>query len=477
MGGNKNWGCGDRKVLGVYLAKIVTLQVWLIMLSCIFLKFKILKREEIVKLDLKGLLAILIVFAVMIMAAYVLGVSQGEKGIASLPVKIELVDQQDVTQPASVQVPPEPLPSIERSVSSGVSRESQVLTEDVVNLLPEPRFSHFRVGSRNVKGMFAQDDLVWVGTSGGVIRYDLKTDNYQLFDVAKGNLISNGVFHVSELDGNIVIGTYGGGLSIYNPEKESWRNYNIPDGLADQFVYDVQRVANGDVWIATWSGANRVIGGALDDPSQWETYNMDNTQGGLPNDWVYGLAEGKNGEIWFATENGLARLHQGKWKNWQHDDGLGASYELVKDDIKFSRDPGQASQHHAKQKIEQGLSRVDVAYNPNYIISLEVDDDGIVWSGTWGGGLAKFDGAKWTNYTTKNGLPSNHVFMLHKDPKGFIWVGTSHGLAKIQKDGTFHVLTRREGLFADNVFSMANAGDGSIWVGSFGGVARLEGLE
>ncbi|MDH5258228.1 MAG: regulator, partial [Gammaproteobacteria bacterium] len=335
------------------------------------------------------------------------------------------------------------------------------------------KFSHFRVGNRNVKGMLADGDLMWVGTSGGVIRYELKTDNYRLFDVSTGSLLSNGVFHLSKLDNKIVVGTYGGGMSIYDPANDKWRNYNIPDGLADQFVYDVQRVANGDIWIATWSGANRIIDGELDNPEKWETYNVENTKGGLPNDWVYGLEEGKNGEMWFATENGLARFANGQWENWQHEDGLGANLEKVEKDIKFSRDPGQASRHHAQQKQEQGLSDVNVAFNPNYVVSLVVGDDGIVWSGTWGAGLAKFDGKTWTNYTSKEGLPSNHVFMLHKDKDGFVWAGTSHGLAKIKNDGKFDVLTKTDGLYADNVFSMANASDGSIWVGSFGGVARL----
>ena len=421
------------------------------------------------KLDLKGLLAIMAVCGILVTAAYIMGVSQGEKTNSPEVAKTEPTVNPPVSAaPSSVAQTPE-LPSSHPKIPATLPNKP--LTAK--SLMPEPRFSHFRVGNRNVKGMFAQDDLVWVGTSGGVIRYELKTDNYELFDVAKGNLISNGVFHVSQLDGNIVVGTYGGGMSIYNPKNDSWRNYNIPDGLADQFVYDVQKVANGDVWIATWSGANRVIGGELDDPSKWETYNLENTQGGLPNDWVYGLEEGKNGEMWFATEKGLARFYQGKWKNWQHENGLGAEYDLVKDDIKFSRDPSKASQHHAKQKVDQGLERVNVAYNPNYIVSLKVDDNGIVWCGTWGGGLARFDGQNWKSYTVQDGLPSNHVFMLYKDLKGNIWAGTSHGLAKILADGKFQVLTRREGLFADNVFSMANASDGSIWVGSFGGVARI----
>lgn len=411
------------------------------------------------KLDLKKILIIFAVFVAVVSLSYMMGASQTQTENKNASANLEKHN-------------PTNIDSGNLSAVKSVAGSSQKSDE---NTRTPAKFSHFRVGNRNVKGMLADDKLVWVGTSGGVIRYELETDNYRLFDVSTGSLLSNGVFHLSKLDDKIAVGTYGGGLSIYDPAKDKWRNYNIPDGLADQFVYDVQRVSNGDIWIATWSGANRVIDGELENPEKWETYNMEVTGGGLPNDWVYGLEEGKNGEMWFATENGVARYANGKWQNWQHEDGLGADLAKVEKDIKFSRDPGQASRHHARQKEEQGLSNVNVAFNPNYIVSLVVDDDGIVWAGTWGAGLARFDGKTWTNFTAEDGLPSNHVFMLYKDPSGFIWAGTSHGLAKIRKDTTFEVLKKTDGLYADNVFSMASVSDGSLWVGSFGGVARLYG--
>ena len=351
----------------------------------------------------------------------------------------------------------------------------------VSNLLPDEKptaktadFAHFRVGNRNVKGMLADGDEVWVGTSGGVIRYDIHSNDYKLYDVKNGSLISNGVFHVSKVRGKIMVGTYGGGLSVYDPAKDTWKNYNIPAGLADQFVYDIAEDRNGDLWIATWSGANRVKGGNLDDAASWETFTVANTKGGLPNDWVYGIDIGKTGEIWLATEGGLARFKDGTWTNWNHDDGLGAKYEVVKDDIAFSNDPAKASKHHARQKQEQGLSDVKVGFNPNYIVSMLVDEDGVVWCGTWGGGLSRFDGKTWKTYTVKDGLPGNHVFMLHKNRGGPLWIGTNKGLARFRPDGNgFLVMTKADGLFADNVFSLAEASDGSLWVGSFGGVARI----
>ncbi len=335
-------------------------------------------------------------------------------------------------------------------------------------------FTHFRVGNRNVKGIMLDGDYTWIATSGGVIRYDTREDTHKVFDNRLDGILSNGIFHISKLGERVVVGTYGGGLSVYDPRSDQWRNYNIPEGLADQFVYDTAMTPEGDLWIATWSGVNRVRGAQLDDPSQWETFTMESTGGGLPNPWVYGVEVGRDGEIWFGTEEGLARYKDGEWRNWQHSDGLGAPYELVKDALQATNDPARASQHHAQQKSAQGMEEVDVAYNPNYIISLAVDSRGVVWCGTWGAGLARFDGRTWRNFTTADGLPSTHIFMLHIDRDGILWAGTSKGLVKVLDDGRrFQVMTRADGLFADNVFSMAKAPDGTLWVGSFGGVARL----
>jgi len=342
-------------------------------------------------------------------------------------------------------------------------------------LAPDPsqKFTHFRVGNKNVKRLFVDGDTVWVGTSGGAVRYDTRTDEYKLFDTKSG-LLSNGVFHVGKVGERIAVGTYGGGLSLLDPKTEQWDTYNIPEGLGDAFVYDVLKAKNGDVWIATWSGVNRIKGGDLKDRSKWELHTVESTKGGLPNDWVYGLAEGKNGEIWLGTEGGLSRYSGGQWQAWNHAQGLGADYARVKDAIAYNNDPSKVSEHHAKQKQEMGLADVNVAYNPNYIVALAVDREGVVWAGTWGGGLSRFDGKAWTQYTVTEGLPGNHVFMLHVDPKGVLWIGTNNGLARPKTGGGFEVMTTQDGLFNNTVFSMATAKDGTLWVGSFGGVAKIK---
>lgn len=427
------------------------------------------------KLDIKWVLILVVVVGLAAVGAYQLGRQSAGPQQAQAPAATP-APQAAAQPPVQAQLPrvdpnatvPSGHPPMNQSASLPPAAPARPAVRSDVS------FTHFRVGNRNIKSILPDGDVMWVGTSGGVVRYDLKTDEHRLYDVRSG-LLSNGVFHLSKWDDELVVGTYGGGLSILNPATDTWRNYNIQHGLGDGFIYDALRLENGDVWLATWSGANRIRGGAMDDRSKWDLYTVANTEGGLPNDWVYGLAEGRNGEVWLATEGGLARFVDGQWSHWTHKEGLGEEYEKVKDQIQFNRDPARESSHHARQKVEQGLTGVDIAYNPNYVVSLAVAPNGHVWAGTWGGGLGYFDGTNWKNYTVADGLPANHIFMLDYDSHGRLWVGTSNGLCLFEKNKC-QVFTTNDGLFADNVFSMAEGPDGSLWVGSFGGVARIKGL-
>lgn len=411
-------------------------------------------------MSLRGLAAVALLASVA-GGGYLLGHYHGTEGP---PVEAEAPKQPDVKPPPQARAeapqgdgggPADPHAQLRRSGKAAGDAK------------PLRNFIHFQVGQRNVKALLQDGETAWIGTSGGLIKYRPKTGEHKVYDNRSG-LLSNGVFHIGKLGGEIWVGTYGGGLSILKPERETWRNYNIPHGMGDAFVYDVLETSGGDLWIATWSGVNRIRGGALDYSDAWELHTVESTGGGLPNDWVYGLAEGKDGEIWMATEGGLARFVDGVWTNWNHADGLGASYEVVSADIEFQNDPADFSEHHARQKKEQGLEDVRVAYNPNYIVALLVDRTGAVWAGTWGGGLTRFDGVTWRTFTKADGLPANHVFALAEGSLGEIWVGTSRGLGKY--DGQdFTAYGKKDGLFADTVFALSVEPGGSAWVGGFGG--------
>src|SRR3954469_2606088 len=56
------------------------------------------------------------------------------------------------------------------------------------------------------------------------------------------------------------------------------------------------------------------------------------------------------------------------------------------------------------------------------------DKTGNLWVGTLGG-LSRYDGRNFTNYTVRNGLPGNIVWSVAVDTQGNIWTGGQNAIA------------------------------------------------
>lgn len=112
----------------------------------------------------------------------------------------------------------------------------------------------------------------------------------------------------------------------------------------------------------------------------------------------------------------------------------------------------------------------------NWIYDLFQDSKGNVWVGTWGGGLARFDGKAWTTLTTRDGLASNAVTCFAEDKDGRIWIATDGGL-NVFEGGTI----RDAGLTGRSLLNIIADRRGRIWAGcwrmhsSGGGLYRSEG--
>lgn len=68
----------------------------------------------------------------------------------------------------------------------------------------------------------------------------------------------------------------------------------------------------------------------------------------------------------------------------------------------------------------------------------------------------------YTNYTTKDGLPSNEVYCSYQDSKGYIWFGTDRGL--VRYDGLeFKTYTSLDGLTDNVILAINEDKDGNLW--------------
>ena len=72
--------------------------------------------------------------------------------------------------------------------------------------------------------------------------------------------------------------------------------------------------------------------------------------------------------------------------------------------------------------VETGLSQ-------GQVLSAFQDDEGVMWFGTSGGGITKYDGNSFESITDRDGLADNVVYCIVKDKKGRILIGTNNGLS------------------------------------------------
>lgn len=299
-------------------------------------------------------------------------------------------------------------------------------------------------------------NTLWVGTSVGAHEIDLKANKPRNTFTRQHGLANEYVFAIGvDSEGYKWFGTNAGGASRYKDGK--WKTYFPMHGLADYWIYSFVNDKAGNLWIGTWAGVNyfNVKTG------KFKTYVKE-----LINEWVYGLSVDGSGRVWFGTEGGVSMFDGKRWRSWTHKDGLGADNSA---NLQASANTGLGtrSRHDLTTQVE-GLA----SYNPNYVFSIHAAPDGVIWAGTWGGGVSRYDGKRWTNLTTQDGLAGNIVYSIAQDEKGVFWFGTDKGLSRF--DGkSWKNLGKSDGLFDSHVYTVAVAPNGDIWAGTKRGVVRV----
>lgn len=326
-----------------------------------------------------------------------------------------------------------------------------------------------------VRTMVMDGDDLWMGTMKGIIRFNPKSGQHQIYTPTNtdGGFIARAVYILSvDPKGNKWVGTYGGGLSRF--DGHAWKRYSTNDGLGDNWVYDIEYDRNGTMWVATWDGVS------VFDGERFKTYRVAD---GLPDKWVYSIALDHDGVFWFGTEGGISRFDGKSWTTFSHKDGIGGEIkESPAGGTVASPFPAEGGADEGPEKgygssflqHHMNAGKQNAAANPDFIISSAVDGQNRKWFGTWGAGVARFDGTKWTNYTTKDGLGGDYIYTLVSDGEGRVWAGTNGGASWF--DGTrWRTINQAAGLQDNNIFSILFDKTGRRWFGSLKGLSVFKG--
>src|SRR4030095_15593051 len=109
----------------------------------------------------------------------------------------------------------------------------------------------------------------------------------------------------------------------------------------------------------------------------------------------------------------------------------------------------------------------------NNILCMKQDRNGNIWFGTWEGGVSKYDGKYFTQFTDIE-VSNNLVLSIFEDDSGNLWFGAEKGLTKYDGKTITH-FTVKEGLINDNVSSIYEDEAGNLWFGTASGVSEFNG--
>jgi len=310
--------------------------------------------------------------------------------------------------------------------------------------------------------------IVWIGTAGmGINLYDSKAERFSTLLKKKEGASRITGFSVRAIleENNDIVWVSTAVLYRWNRKTGDLKSYETssdrPDDFGNTGAWTLIKSADGKIWAATSEGLYRY------DPSTEKAkqfkFNPANNSG-LPQKEVYAVFEDHKGNIWITTENYFSKLidiDKGLFQNFRYQSApspnelvrpvicqdrkgifwIGTKDGLIRFDIQkksfltFKNDP----------KNPQSLSN-------DFIKSIYVDPDNsenILWIGTAGGGLNRFDVEKnsFTHFSESDGLPNNVVYGILPDGKGNLWLSTNKGLSKFNpKEKSFRNYDVSDGL-------------------------------
>lgn len=195
-------------------------------------------------------------------------------------------------------------------------------TTGLINHLPIPfntKNSNHPPGILSLE--MGSKNQLWIGTYiTGLYSYNISTQAIRHFNQGNSltNLTNNDIFCLKEdSKGNLWIGTNGGGINILRPGTENIDKLVFdplrpldPELPASNFIRAFEEDRTGKIWIGTFGSGLSVF-----NPSTRKFSFYTREKNGLPSNFIISLKEDKNGNIWIGTNgNGIALLKKGSKK-------------------------------------------------------------------------------------------------------------------------------------------------------------------
>ncbi|MDX2444634.1 MAG: two-component regulator propeller domain-containing protein [Bacteroidales bacterium] len=342
---------------------------------------------------------------------------------------------------------------------------------------------------------------LWIATWNGLTKYDPRNDKFTRFFQDENNSQSiqgdRPTSICEDEEGNIWIGTWGGGLNCYNPQTGIFTHFRMKKGdsvgIADDFIRKIFIDSQGKLWIGTWNGLSRL---KKENDGEYNIQNFrHNTDdpNSLSSNQITCITEDKQGHLWFGTfGGGLNKLDPAtnKFRHYKHND----------------REPGSLSSNDISMllidrksnlwvgTISEGLnlfintdeSFLRILNNSDdessligdNVYSIYEDNSGLLWIGAGGLNIYNRDQNQFKHFVhnpnNQNSLSNNKVTSFEEDSNGDIWIGTETGglnhFDPIRNIFTsFSYQNNQNSISSNNISAVVEDDYGNLWISTRGG--------
>lgn len=291
-----------------------------------------------------------------------------------------------------------------------------------------------------------KDGNLWFGANSGVYVLNTKSEfNESTLTKIEDKNISKIKSIYTDKKGSVWVGTYFGGVNIWDETNSNFTNLNQntnTNSLSYNVVSSMVLDAEKNMYFGTEGGGVTILNNKSDRTSYLNSTNLKE----LPTNNVKTLLLNNENDLWIGTI----------------DKGL----------IVYSLKKKKTSNNYLSTQLKQKLGNTSV-----YV--LEKESDSIIWIGTFGNGLVRYNTEKKTLKVFKNeqigtsSLTNNRIRSLLIDSKKQVWVGTQSGLNLMtlsdriaNKVKIEHFFFNDETLSGVDILTVFEDSKGTIWVGT-----------
>lgn len=117
--------------------------------------------------------------------------------------------------------------------------------------------------------------------------------------------------------------------------------------------------------------------------------------------------------------------------------------------------------HFTNYTIKNGLAGNDVTF-------MTEDDSGNIWAACYGAGISRYDGKSFTSFGPKEGLKNTDVYNIITDSKGILWMTTrGGGIFSYDGKGFSNYTKASHGIPTDDLFTTIEDQQGNLWFGTY----------